>query len=57
MSCSVFSNFTVSATKNLKESVIPLIIPTEAPKAITLALEASSDFVNSLADAVILPRG
>ena len=32
-------------------------MPTEAPKAITRAFEASNDFVNSLADAVILPKG
>ena len=56
-SAKVFSNLTVSATRFLNASDIPFIIPTEAPKAITRALEASRDLVNSLADPVIRPRG
>ena len=57
MSAITFWNFIVSATKPLKALVTALIIPTEAPKAITRAFEASNDLVNSLAEAVILPKG
>ena len=57
ISANVFSNLTVSATSPLNASLTALIIPTDAPKAITRALDASKDLVNSLAWAVILPNG
>ena len=55
MSVNFFSTLIVVATKDLKALLIPLITPTLAPNAITRALEASIDFVNSSASALILP--
>ena len=57
ISAKVFSKATASETKALNESLIPSSIATDAPNAITRALEASKDLVNSFADALILPRG
>ena len=57
MSANVFSNLTASLTSPLNELLIPSRIATDAPKAITRAFEASKDFVNSLAEELILPSG
>ena len=57
ISCKDFCTSMVAPTKALKARWTPKIIPALAPKAITRALDASKDLLNSFTCPVIRPRG